>query len=37
MNKWPGATRKVAPYILPALLIVGGLLGIALSVMKGVG
>lgn len=35
MSKWPGKTRKVARHILPALLILAGLLGIALSVMQG--
>ena len=35
MNKWPGATRKVARYWPAALLILAGVLMLALSVLQG--
>ena len=35
MSKWRGKTRKVGKYVIPALLVLAGLLGIALSVAQG--
>lgn len=35
--KWPSKRRKIARYVVPALLILAGLLVVALSVAQGVG